>query len=257
MSLGKKIVFFDIDDTLLDRKRKLPTTTIDSIKQLQQKGIKTVIATARPPFLFETLRKELNIESYISFNGQYVVHDGEVIYDNPLNHEQLHAIYESSSAYDFPMGFVSESEMCATRDNHPYVKQSILLETYPRVDQTFHKTENVYQALLYCKVGKESSIKESHPEFYFQRWHPLSCDIIPKGASKAVGVQKILERENVRLEQSYAFGDGINDLEMFAEVGNSIAMGNAIEELKLAASYVTEDVENDGIMKGLQHYRLI
>lgn len=255
--MSKKIVFFDIDDTLLDYKKNLPLSTKKAIQQLQSAGILTVIATARPPFLFEKLREELNIHSYISFNGQYVVYENEVIYENPLENKRLDAIYQASKNHQIPMAFVNHAEMRATVNDHPYVKESILLENYPVVDQSFHRKENIYQALLYCKAGKEDEIKVDYPDFYFQRWHPVSCDIIPKGSSKAIGVEKIIEHARVNPENTYAFGDGINDLEMFEVVKNSIAMGNAIDVLKEKATFVTSDVDRDGIKKGLEHFRLI
>ena len=79
-----KIVFFDIDGTLLDHEKKLPASTKEAIKQLQDSGVFVAIATGRAPFMFESLREELGIDTFVSFNGQYVVFEGKVVYKNPL-----------------------------------------------------------------------------------------------------------------------------------------------------------------------------
>lgn len=255
--MSKKIVFFDIDGTLVDDKKVLPPSAKLAIQDLQRRDVEIVIATARPPFLFEDIRKELNVNTYISFNGQHVVYEDEIIYENPLNRDQLNRLYQSTISYDFPMAFVSDLEMRATVADHPYIKSSILLKDYPKVDSSFFKDEKIYQALLYCVENEEKVLTDNHKEFYFQRWHKYSCDIIPQGASKAIGIKKILNAAGVKHENSFAFGDGINDIEMLQAVGNAIAMGNSIPELKKVADYVTDHVENKGIKRALKHYKLI
>ncbi|MCV5432962.1 HAD hydrolase family protein, partial [Escherichia coli] len=79
-----------------------------------------------------------------------------------------------------------------------------------------------------------------------------SMDIIPNGGSKAKGIEKFIERLGFNREQVYAFGDGLNDLEMIEAVGTGIVMGNGHEDLKKLANYVTKDVSEDGIYHGLK-----
>ncbi len=82
-------------------------------------------------------------------------------------------------------------------------------------------------------------------------------EIIPKGFSKASGIQKICEYLKIRREDTYAFGDSSNDLEMLQYAGYGISMGNGTIEAKRAADYVTADIWDDGIKKGLQQFSLI
>jgi hypothetical protein len=78
-----------------------------------------------------------------------------------------------------------------------------------------------------------------------------------KGYSKATGIQKVCEILNIPLENTYAFGDSANDLEMLSFVAHGIAMGNGTPEAKERAEYVTAHLKEDGIQKGLKHYGLI
>ena len=73
----KKIVFFDIDGTLLDHEKNLPDSTKKAIKLLQDNGVFVAIATGRAPFMFTNLREELEIDSFVSFNGQFVVFENQ------------------------------------------------------------------------------------------------------------------------------------------------------------------------------------
>lgn len=78
-----------------------------------------------------------------------------------------------------------------------------------------------------------------------------------RGYSKATGIAQMCRLAGVRREDTYAFGDSANDLEMLSFVAHGIAMGNGTKEAKEAAEYVTTDIEEDGIYNGLLHYGLI
>ncbi len=90
----KKLVFFDIDGTLVTRNNHIPKSTIEAVEQLKVNGNIPVIATGRAPVLIREIAEELNINSYISMNGQYIVHEGEVIYSNPIDMELVDNVVE-------------------------------------------------------------------------------------------------------------------------------------------------------------------
>jgi hydroxymethylpyrimidine pyrophosphatase-like HAD family hydrolase len=74
--------------------------------------------------------------------------------------------------------------------------------------------------------------------------------------SKATGIERALEYMGIPLEESYAFGDGLNDLEMMGTVGHALVMGNAGPELKALAEHVLPTVDEDGVADGIYRYIL-
>jgi hypothetical protein len=82
----------------------------------------------------------------------------------------------------------------------------------------------------------------------------LSFDLTLKGESKAKGIRKLVESLGMDMEDTVAFGDGRNDVEMLSEVGFGIAMGNGADEAKEVANYVTDDVDKNGIEKALDKF---
>ena len=88
-------------------------------------------------------------------------------------------------------------------------------------------------------------------------WYPGYADIIPKGGGKHEGMRKVGEHYGFAPEEAMAFGDGGNDISMLKAAGIGVAMGNASEKVKLAADYVTDSVDNDGIEKALKHFGVI
>src|SRR5690625_709161 len=69
--MGEKIIFLDIDGTLVDKHKVIPLSTKKAIRQLQQAGVHVALATGRPPFMYEHIRKELNIQTYVSILSSF------------------------------------------------------------------------------------------------------------------------------------------------------------------------------------------
>ena len=89
------------------------------------------------------------------------------------------------------------------------------------------------------------------------RWYYGGLDIIAAGGGKMAGIKRYLEHIGIAPEEIIAFGDAENDLDMLRYAGIGVAMGNADEEVKAVADYVTADVDDDGIEKALKHFNLI
>ena len=92
----RKLVFFDVDGTLMTRKNYLPSSTKQAIQELQKNGHIPVISTGRPPEMLIPVAEELNIGSYISLNGQHVVVEGKTIYSNVLPTDTLEQLIKTS-----------------------------------------------------------------------------------------------------------------------------------------------------------------
>lgn len=254
-----KIVFLDIDGTLLGDEKRLSDSAKEAVFQLQKKGVYTAIATGRGPFMFASLRKELGIGTYISFNGQYVALENEVIYQNPLKMNDLLELYQQAVMCQHPLVFMNEKTMKTNVDYHPFIESSLnsLYMPMPEKDERFFVNEDIYQVLLFCEEMDEAAYKEGFTNLNFIRWHEVSTDVLPKGGSKARGIGKILESLRIRMEDVYVFGDGLNDIEMFKYAGTAVAMGNALPEVKKHADIITTHVDEDGVWNGLKQLKLI
>lgn len=84
--------------------------------------------------------------------------------------------------------------------------------------------------------------------------HPNNIELIPKGVNKATAIQEIQKELSVPKEKIISFGDGMNDLEMLQASGVSVAMGNAVDELKQEAKFITDANTEDGIANFLINY---
>ncbi|WP_173916617.1 Cof-type HAD-IIB family hydrolase [Halobacillus sp. Marseille-Q1614] len=257
--MTEKIAFFDIDGTLLNHRKKLPASTIQAVKELQKNGVYCAIATGRAPFMYEDIRETLGIDSYVSFNGQYVVFEGEVIYKNPLPSSELERLYEDAKSNEHPMVFMNHEGMRATEQDHSFVREALgsLNFDYPQVHKEFYKENELYQSLVFCEGNEIDHYRDEHKAFDYIRWHEFSCDVLPTGGSKARGIQKMIDAAGLDISNTYAFGDGLNDIEMIREVGTGVAMGNAVDATKQVSDYVTTDVDEDGLVKAIHELKLL
>ncbi|MCR8645644.1 Cof-type HAD-IIB family hydrolase [Paenibacillus sp. N1-5-1-14] len=253
------IVFFDIDGTLLNQNKEVLDSTRKAIKQLQDKGVYTAIATGRTPHLFDWLCEELNINTFVSMNGQYVVFEGEIIYNNPMNAQHIHELAQLVECNGDALAYVNEVDIRSSREGHLLFEEvfGYYKMEYPIADRDFYKHTDVHQVTIICEQDQLSGYVEKFPQFNFVPVHEGGADILPKGCSKASGIAYILERGGFKLENTFAFGDGDNDIEMLGAVGVGVAMGNASTHVQKHANYITASCDHDGIYEALVKFELV
>ncbi|PIC70336.1 hydrolase Cof [Sporosarcina sp. P16b] len=249
----KKIVFFDLDGTLMNHDKTILESTKQSLYALRDKGIYTVICTGRAPLMFKWLLEELSFDSYVSMNGQHVVLEGEVIYSNPMKPEVIQQLTELAHKQGHGLTYSTFESFVSNVEEHPLVQEGTarLKIPYPPVDPNVYSHSVVNQVQIYSTPKETEKYMELFKDYSFIRWDENSVDMLPEGASKAIGIQTMLEHMDIPIENSYAFGDGANDMQMIETVGIGVAMENAIPELKEVADHVTASCSEDGIMKGL------
>ena len=247
-----KAIFFDIDGTILDGHNGIPKSTQIALAKLREKGIKTIICTGRG--YNET--KPLNLkgfDDYILLNGQICYDDKDnIVFKKPIkDKEKLIELFNSKK---FPFGLIDEkfSYLNYIDDYVRLVHESINL-TLPEVKE--YDGKDLYQALAYGKV--KDYIEKELPDFLAVSWHFDGVDIVPKDSGKDKGVIEYCKLRNIDIKDTMSFGDGDNDREMLKTTGIGVAMGNAIDSVKVVADYITDRIDEDGIYNALVHFGVI
>lgn len=253
--MSMKILFFDIDRTLYDPDtRSIPDSTIKALKMLHDNPeIEIAIATGRAYYMLhniEEIKPYINI--YVLINGQIIMKDGETIYRNPIDKEKVLRVVNIFEEQNMKYGFLGEfDETLNIVDEKGKQAFELVDMKLPRVDPHFYMDNDIFQMWAFCDRKKHQYFRDQLKDMDVVRWLGGGFDILSKGMSKKEGIKKILELENIPLADAYAFGDGDNDIEMLDYIPNSVAMGNASELAKQHATYITDDIKNDGLYKAL------
>jgi len=257
--MNYKLVFFDIDGTLVNDQKEIPSSTKKAIHSLKEKGINIMIATGRSPYHAALVADELGIDSMINFNGSYITYKGDVIYKQALLKQEIKKLYQFVSQHKLCLTYLGEKDYATSDKENPYYLQVFGNHTHweATMDPLFFEKNEVFQIFLHSPKEMDELFKQTFPHFDFIRWADFGMDVIPKHHSKALGIQKLTKLLSILPEQMVAFGDGENDKEMIEYVGMGIAMGNAHEELKPLANLVTSHVNKDGILNGLKKINLL
>lgn len=262
-----KIIFFDIDETLyVKHKAYIPKSVTEQVlPRLKAKGIIPAIATGRnhgcfPEALAPYLNQETGFELFVTINGQYNFYKDQVISDYSLSREQIERIITKANELGLAYAFVTPKTIAVSEAN-PIVHEAVLPIT-PNylVEPHYYKKEKIVQMLLFYPESQAQAVENSGlfaNDLKEARWHPNAVDILRKENSKARGIKDVLTKLNIEIENSMAFGDGMNDLEMLPTVGFGVAMGNAEPELKAVADFVTKSIEEDGILYALETLGII
>lgn len=264
-----KAVFFDIDGTILAREQGILQITPRvqaAMKKLQAAGHKIFIATGRPfGFMYNDILN-IGFDGFVLNNGAIVLVDGEVVYRQNLDTATVKEICEYAESERVEYFLEGHPEVyCPARFAECYdffrkigVDYSRFVSEFDfdkisvsKIECVTARTDAEALDAVYKKILSTPGITGWADPFHFK-----STEIYSDKVSKATGILRALEHFGIAVENSYAFGDGINDREMIQTVGTGFAMGTGSDELKRLAKYVVPSVFDDGVAVGIERYIL-
>jgi Cof subfamily protein (haloacid dehalogenase superfamily) len=261
--MDKKILFFDIDGTILShRSYTLSASTRNAIKQAQSNGHLAVINTGRVISFIDKEILSLGFDGYICGCGTYISYRDKLLHHTAIAPDIIRNLIKNLRELDIPA--VLEGAKAVYYDftsNSPVTKRLLEFQqkhqfsagSWDDPDISFDK---------FCiwpdTLEKEQLIHDYYKDIFdFIDRNNHLYEVVPKGYSKASGIEYLIQQLGIPYENTYAFGDGENDLSMLTYAKHSIAMGNAPQSIKDIVTFVTEDVDQDGIEHAMVHFGLI
>lgn len=260
----KKAVFFDIDGTLWDEHMQVPPGTVAAIHKLRENGHYAFICSgrSRASIQAEELLSNIGFDGILAACGTYIEYRGGVVFERTLSDAELCELTGCFKRQGQPL--ILEGKRCLYGDMEYFSGNRYILNLKKSLGDGFvplAANEGNYdanKATSYFDGGDIEQVKQELADSFDLIFHTAKVfEIVPKGYSKASGIRWICDYLKVPYENTFAFGDSINDIEMLSYVRHGIAMGNATDVAKKSAEYVTADIWDDGILKGLKHFSLI
>lgn len=254
-----KALFLDIDGTLVSfETHRVGEPTRNALAEARRRGLLLFIATGRHRCDLNNLG-DLAFDGYVTLNGQYCYDARGVIYRRSIDPNDIRTAVGLIEREPFPCLFIEEDRMyinCA--DDNFRAAQRLLNFGDPPVESPSRALRtDIFQLMPFIGPEREPWLMEGLPRCRSTRWNPYFMDVVPEGGSKSVGIDAICRSYGIAPDETMAFGDGQNDIEMLRHAGIGVAMGNAVEEVQAAADYVTASVDEDGVGRALRHFGLI
>ena len=275
-----KILFIDIDGTLVDYENRLPASAVKAIRMARAAGHRVYLCSGRSKAENKQEIWDIGLDGYIGGNGSYVESDGEVVMHQLVTPEQCRRIVDWLHSRKLEFYLESNSGLYGSENFRqwavPVMKEYCRRKGKADADQASPDTvfpTMIYGADLYRDdVNKVSYILDSYQDFLDAReqfpdlqngtWGgagetALFGDLGVKGITKAHAVEVLLKHLNARQEDTIAFGDAAVDIPMFEVCAQSCCMGSGGDGAKAAAGYVTTAVEEDGLYNAFVHFGLL
>ncbi|WP_346726934.1 HAD family hydrolase [Bacillus suaedae] len=261
--MKQKILFLDIDGTILLPDDSIQDSTKEAIKQVKEKGIEVFLATGRPLHEIMDIGEELRIQSFIGYNGAYAIHQGQDVFSEPMDSKMIQFFIDTAEENDHELIMYTNSKNVYTGMDSANTKTFI---------EHFHLKHNVHYESMYIadilgvtviNLGvNDVDLYEQYSGIHLSPvnidgFRDHAFDVIQEKVNKGFAVQTILDLLKFNKEEAIAFGDGINDKEMLQLVGESFAMGNAHPDLFTYAKHKTTAVTDSGIYNGLKSLGLL
>ena len=259
-----KALFFDIDGTLVSFKTHvIPDSAVKALEKAHNKGIKIFIATGRPMAIINNmsqLEEKGLIDGYVTMNGAYCFIGDEIIFSHPIDHNDVVSIGKYAKEKNIACIFVPAKGIRVC--NPDTFLRKIFYENLHVDDMpvtTFEEGWNgeIYQITPFFNIDQEKEAMRNVKSAMANRWHPGFTDITGLGIEKSKGVKEMADHFGVKQEEIICFGDGGNDISMLEYAGTGVALGNANDDVKKHADYITTNIDDDGIANALKYYNII
>lgn len=263
----KRIVFSDVDGTLLNSEHKITPLTEQAIKGLKSQEIPFVIISARSPSGIYPILDEYKFNCpIISYSGALILDvNRNILFHKGIKKPYVKKIIEfiENNHFDMSWCIYSLDEWIVKDKNDPRIirEETIVKAAAMQGSVDSITDDEINKILCICNPEKileiEKKLKEAFPDYSIVKSSDILLEIMENGITKATAVQTLCSIWNIPLSEAVAFGDNYNDIEMLETVGNGILMGNAPDKLKERIRIHTNGHNHDGIYYGLLKMNLV
>lgn len=265
-----KLIALDMDGTLLTSDKIITENTKNAIKAAENKGIKIVLASGRPLKGLTRYLEELDLFSgndyVLSYNGGLVqnTRTEQIVSKISLSGADLKRIYEVSKKANINIHAFSAKNGLITPKVSKYTQYEADMNGIDVTIKDFNTVDDNEDIIKIMMVDEadildpaiEKLPKELYEKYSIFKSAPFFLEFTNKEVDKGLGLKKLGEHLGIRQEEIIACGDAGNDLSMVKYAGLGVAMGNAIEEVKNAANFITASNDEDGIVNVIEKFIL-
>lgn len=267
--MNYKMIVLDLDDTLLRDDGTISSRTKKALMTAQEAGVKVVLASGRPTFAMRAIAKELELEKFgsfiLSFNGAKITNcqTGEELFSSTLSVETVHKLYEISKQEGLSaLSYIDDEIITEARNGYTEIEAGITGMNVIQVDSFVQTVKQPVVKVLMVEapeklVKVEKKLQQQLAgQLSVMRSKPFFLEFTEAGVDKGTSLHQLIQKLGIAQQEVIAMGDSYNDLAMIQFAGLGVAMGNAPDDIKKVADYITDTNMNDGVAKVVEKFIL-
>ncbi|MEG3267024.1 HAD family hydrolase [Streptococcus suis] len=278
----RKIIFLDVDGTLVDYHNRIPESAIRAIRQARENGHLVYVCTGRSRAEMQPELWEIGLDGMIGGNGSYIEHQGQVIMHQLLSEEDSRAIVDWLHERGLEFYLESNNGLFASENFRERARETLRIYSMNKgktaEEVATQEVEDVMHGMIFDgqlyrnDLNKVSFVldsyqdhldsKQAFPQLVANTWggrgeSALFGDLGVKDIDKAHAISVLLDHLGASQADSIAFGDAKIDISMLDYCAVGVAMGNGGAEILAMADMITDDVEEDGLYNAFEKLGLL
>lgn len=265
-----KLLALDLDGTLTNGRKEISEENKRYLEMAQRTGVKIVLASGRPVLGICPDAEALNLYGrggyILAYNGGHMIDcgTGKDLFRKTIPMELYHEICAVHKKFDaYPLTYNHKGVICENTESE-YVKREGYNNRIPVIKVASLEEEIREPVVKFMVVGVHEELKRAR-EYLLKIYEgvlniffsePYFLEITPPGIEKGAALEQLCNILSIGKEDVMACGDGLNDIPMLQFAGLSVAMGNACDEIKACADYITASNEEDGVAKAVRKFLL-
>lgn len=277
-----KLIFLDVDGTLVDYHNRIPESAIRAIRQARENGHLVYVCTGRSRAEMQPELWEIGLDGMIGGNGSYVEHQDQVIMHQLLSEEDSRAIVDWLHERGLEFYLESNNGLFASENFRERARETLRIYSMNKgktaEEVATQEVEDVMHGMIFDgqlyrnDLNKISFVlnsyqdhldsKQAFPQLVANTWggrgeSALFGDLGVKDIDKAHAISVLLDHLGASQADTIAFGDAKIDISMLDYCAVGVAMGNGGAEILAMADMITDDVEEDGLYNAFEKLGLL
>ena len=260
-----KLLVLDVDGTLLNSNKEVSPRALAALLKVQQMGIQVVLSSGRPTYGILPLAQKLELNHYngyiLAYNGAEImnVQTGKIVFSKKLDRQIIAYLNKKAKSNGFAIFTYKDDEIYTDTPDNPHILKEAEINKMKIVEHDMCEIDyNPFECVLASDntdglVGLERHwVKRLAGVADVFRSEDFFLEVVPPEVNKGNSLAFLMETLKINRDEIVAIGDGTADVPMLQLAGMSIAMGNALDSVKVCCDVTTLSNDEDGVALAIE-----